>query len=104
MKKWMKKSIGRKMRCKCGGHIGCVSCDSDESRIRWVSIKEGIPPLKDGVYIVLVGDSYTKKKTMKICKWFGFKTKGSFVYKWINPGFAASRVTHWMPLPEGPNE
>jgi len=60
-------------------------------QIKWISVEDKLPE-KPGLYIVhCLSDKETPVKTAH--KW----DKGPFAW-------AAGNVTHWMPLPEPPQE
>ncbi len=57
----------------------------------WISVKDRLPEI-DGIYLIIkeTGMGYSDK--VAVCE-YGFKY-----------GFDRVGVTHWMPLPEPPNE
>lgn len=64
----------------------------------WISTSEALPPLKTRVLIV---ESGAGRSMIRIAKLLGQAQSGAWYWSAQN---TASRVTHWQPLPQLPND
>ena len=84
----------------------CYQCNLYLNKDRvphWISVKDRLPELEDGIdaeqFLIYHVCPVTKIKK------FGtsfFWKEGSILNDEIDSGFDLPGVTHWMPLPEGP--
>lgn len=86
------------MKCKCGGHIGCTTCDCQESRVEWISVKDSLP--EDDQAVLMYDDGQDCR--LPILGWYQADD--------FAPGFYDANlstrlvVSHWMDCPEPPKK
>ena len=71
---------------------------------RWISVEERLP--EDGVNVLVYGLGNNENSTIAMTSYthrmYGYKIEG-----WCSPWqyfFHEYKITHWMPLPESPEE
>lgn len=70
--------------------------------MEWISIRDRLPPKDENILLydgneVFCGDHYFSKE----CKsFFGNQVCDGTCYGW----YEKNEITHWMPLPDSPNE
>lgn len=62
---------------------------------QWISINDRLPESEDE-YLVYFGNG--EYKFIDMCVWYPTDKE------WVRKGYTCKCVTHWMPLPELPNE
>ena len=81
--------------------------------MEWINIKDRLPAEENDVNLGLVYDDDGGTPHIFICSWMDFKHNGRIYYrddcgkyvdfdKMNDEGMA--RITHWMPLPDLPND
>lgn len=68
--------------------------------MEWIKCSDRLPPLQEKEYLVCAGDD------VDIYWWKHFRTTGRIKeWDWNDrDGFLDFEVTHWMPLPNPPEE
>ena len=73
-----------------------------QERTRWIPVEERLPEVEEMVLVVVDGqpaDNVTLIGALELATWYG---EDWILETW--PCCENMRVTHWMPLPDGPEE
>ena len=94
------------MKCECGGHIGCTTCDSMESRIEWIKCSDRMPT--DEKPVIVYGSQMSSHwPDITYAKW---NSKRKYWIDCFSYGgdemIRENEIDHWLelPLPQGLHE
>lgn len=78
--------------------------------MKWISVKERLPELNKNVIVYCFDPVHNstyndiKEDFIRIACLIEFEDNSERIRRWHGHGSSHSSVTHWMPLPEIPND